>query len=463
MKENDAPSTSGRLTPLSFSSSKDFSNYRELPSKGYCRLFMAQRYGKWYILKGLQPQHAADPVYMAMLEKEFDTAVKLNHPNIVHTMDIENDPVAGPCIVMEYIDGRTLSRFQEEKPSAAKRRKVATQLLQAMCYYHSLQIVHRDLKPSNILITRNGDNVKLIDFGLADADDYAILKEPAYTEGYAAPEQMRSDGIVDCRTDLYAFGVILKQLFPHRYRSIVTRCTKTSPDRRYRDAVEVLRTFRHSIVMPAVAITLSGAFVAMIIILNMFRTPVSVEGVAVSSEDNKPQLIHSGHKTDDAFTEQLTTYATKAGRMSARQAVDLLQRYCDSLVCDYEERLSHNVFPSQLSATLGGVRNTLLSQRYMYFLLAHQQNGTTVGIDEKMYRMLYSPISNAVQTYSRIESTQQLPSYDKYTIPSAVQACEADIQAEVDALAAEVKKLNDFYVEYAFDSILACTKRYFPL
>ena len=59
-------------------------------------------------------------------------------------------------------------------------------------YIHAKQIVHRDLKPSNIMITHNGNHVKLIDFGLSDNDDFALLKQPAGTPGYISPEQIVS-------------------------------------------------------------------------------------------------------------------------------------------------------------------------------------------------------------------------------------------------------------------------------
>ena len=61
--------------------------------------------------------------------------------------------------------------------------------MDALEYIHGKQTAHRDLKPSNIMITRNGQHVKLIDFGLSDTDDYAVYKQPAGTEGYISPEQ----------------------------------------------------------------------------------------------------------------------------------------------------------------------------------------------------------------------------------------------------------------------------------
>lgn len=80
-----------------------------------------------------------------------------------------------------------------------------------MEYVHSQQVVHRDLKLSNIMVTRSGCVVKVIDFGLSDADYYAILKSPAGTEGYISPEQQRG-GPTDVRNDIYSLGIILDKL-----------------------------------------------------------------------------------------------------------------------------------------------------------------------------------------------------------------------------------------------------------
>ena len=280
--EQPDESTSGRLNRLDLSLSHDFTDHTPLPSKSYCRLCKVKRYGKWNVLKGLQPQYSADPAYIAMLEKEFNMAVRMDHPNIVHMYGPHNDSVAGPCLVMEYIDGRTLDKFLEEKPSATLRRKVALQMLDAMHYFHSLQIVHRDLKPSNILITRNGDNVKIIDFGLADTDDYAILKEPAYTRAYAAPEQMIDGAPIDCRTDIYAFGLILKQLFPNRYGHIVRRCTQQNPAKRYADAWNVAKAIKQADTLrKALAISVTALVVAAIAVLlaNRFESHPSADAV----------------------------------------------------------------------------------------------------------------------------------------------------------------------------------------
>ena len=248
-------STSGIITSSFENISNVFTGYEEIPSESFNCLYKAQRYGKWFVLKSLKPEFQHKEVYTRLLTKEFELGVKMEHPNIAHTFSKETDPVAGPCIVMEYVDGVTLKEFLAQKPNRKIRMKIAYELLSAMSYYHSLQIVHRDLKPDNILVTRNGHNVKIIDFGLADSDWHGILKQPAGSDKYAAPEQKAGNVPIDCRADLYSFGKILRQLFPLRYRSVVHKCVQEDREKRFSNAEEVLqRMQRHERTMPAVAV-----------------------------------------------------------------------------------------------------------------------------------------------------------------------------------------------------------------
>lgn len=175
----DETSSSGEITSSFESISDVFTAYSEIPSEGFNRLYKAQRYGKWFVLKGLKPEFQRKEVYARLLTKEFELGVQMDHPNIARTFSKETDPVAGSCIVMEYVDGCTLKEFLAQRPSRKTRMKVVRELLSAMSYYHSKQIVHRDLKPGNILVTHNGHNVKIIDFGLADTDYHGVFKQPA--------------------------------------------------------------------------------------------------------------------------------------------------------------------------------------------------------------------------------------------------------------------------------------------
>ena len=234
-------SSSGEVTSSFVNISNVFTSYTEIPSKGFNQLYKAKRYGKWFVLKGLKTEHRNEPLYRELLTKEFELGILMEHPNIAHTIGIEEDPVAGPCVVMEYVDGVTLREFLVQKPSRKIRMKIVKELLSAMSYYHNLQIIHRDLKPANILITHNGQNVKIIDFGLADSDYHSVLKQPAGSNKYAAPEQLDDKVTIDCRADIYAFGIILRQIFPNGYGSVIRKCTRPDRELRYSNAEEVLR------------------------------------------------------------------------------------------------------------------------------------------------------------------------------------------------------------------------------
>jgi serine/threonine protein kinase len=243
----DDSSTSGIINGSFITETDALTVYESSSSRGFNQVVKVRRQGKWFILKGLKPEYRDQQAYIELLKKEFDLGTQLDHPNIVKILAKEMNPEVGPCIVMEYVDGVTLDEFLAAKPSVAARKKVVEQLVEVLVYIHGKQIIHRDLKPSNILVTRNGNNVKIIDFGLSDADDYAVLKQPAGTLKYMAPEQKEPDVKIDGRADIYAFGLLLKEIFPHRYQHIAVKCSRVDRERRYANAEALRKAFeRHS-------------------------------------------------------------------------------------------------------------------------------------------------------------------------------------------------------------------------
>lgn len=267
------------------------SEYGETISKGVYCLCKVKRYGKWYFLKGLQPINRDLTQFREYLKKEFELEIRLDHPNVVRAVSWENDEHFGPCFLMEFVDGLTLDEFLKTNPSAKIRKKIALEILSAMSYFHSLQIIHRDLKPLNILITRKVNNVKIIDFGLSDSDAYAIFKQPAGTDGYAAPEQITSGAETDQRSDIYAFGKILQLLFPHKYWFIKRKCLQSDKTRRFTNADEIIARIRRrsvwSIVLPLILV--AGGIIS--ITLSLIKQGTEIQRLA--EQKNDTVVIHS--------------------------------------------------------------------------------------------------------------------------------------------------------------------------
>ncbi len=284
--------------------SEQFSDFTPIPCKGFNLLCKAKRYGRWWVLKGLKKPYRQDGNYKNLLHKEFDILISLLHPNIVSAYSMEDIPEMGTCIVMEWLDGITLEHWSGRKTEG---EAIFLQLLDAVHYIHAKQIVHRDLKPSNIMITHNGNHVKLIDFGLSDTDDFAILKQPAGTQGYISPEQIVSQQ-ADIRNDIFSIGCILEKILPGKpYTAIIKRC-KAPIAQRYANVDELKADFmahrnRHLSGIKRIAI----AALACIILLGFISYP----------------LLHQQEKSISTTPEHTETKKDTVNRQQAGDAAPL--------------------------------------------------------------------------------------------------------------------------------------------
>lgn len=206
------------------------------------RLYRVRKAGKYFIIKTASEDTG---MAVAMLQREYELSIGLVHPGIVNVFTFEPATIVGAGIVMEYVDGRTLHEFLAENPTNAMRARVFEQLLNAVAYIHRCGIVHNDIKPENILITRAGNDVKLIDFGLADDDAHYLARTLGCTPAYASPELLAREDGIDVRSDVYSLGVVMKEIFGNRCRRIVARCLNARKEKRYSNTEELLKAFRH--------------------------------------------------------------------------------------------------------------------------------------------------------------------------------------------------------------------------
>jgi len=197
-----------------------YENPELMYSGAYADIYRVSREGKYFLLKAAKDRNGQE-----ILRREFEMSSSLSHPYIASVFVYEKDTPVGEGMVMEYVDGRNLLEYLSERPSLDERKRVFLQLLDAVSYIHRSGRIHNDIKPSNILISRKDNDVKLIDFGLADSDAYFMLKTLGFTASYASPELISRDGNIDARSDIYSLGCIGKDIFKDKYSGIVRKCT----------------------------------------------------------------------------------------------------------------------------------------------------------------------------------------------------------------------------------------------
>lgn len=200
------------------------------------RFYKARVHGKLHFVKALSDMGKGDLRTYESLRKEFEIGYNLNHPNIARYLFFGKD-----AIYEEYIDGKSLRELMDEESPLLKEKgfleKVATQLLEAVAYIHSMGVLHLDLKPENVMITRVGENVKIIDFGCA----YIATENTTqgFTLEYKAPEQ--GGGETNAYTDIYLIGKIMEALAAQagcsgRWRRFVSKATAKEPEKRFKTA-----------------------------------------------------------------------------------------------------------------------------------------------------------------------------------------------------------------------------------
>ena len=147
----------------------------------------------------------------------------LEHPNIARLLDGGVTPDGRPFFAMEYVDGKAITEYADERRlTVVGRLVVFVDVCAAVRYAQQHLIVHRDLKPSNVLVTPEGV-VKLLDFGVAKllggpeegTDDSTRTGVRPMTPEYAAPEQLRGEPVTTA-TDVYALGALLYELLSGR-------------------------------------------------------------------------------------------------------------------------------------------------------------------------------------------------------------------------------------------------------
>ncbi len=182
--------------------------------------------GKRFALKMINPEFAELPEYVSRFRREAAACGRLDHPNCISVTDFGQTTDGKLFLVMEYVDGVTLSDMARNGPLPIPTAiEYIRQVLLGLKHAHGEGLIHRDIKLENLVKCRREDGqtiLKILDFGMAkeppqNSSDPKITRQGVVmgTPQYMAPEQIRNDAI-DGRVDLYAVGVTLFRLITGR-------------------------------------------------------------------------------------------------------------------------------------------------------------------------------------------------------------------------------------------------------
>ncbi|HEX3346394.1 MAG TPA: protein kinase [Polyangiaceae bacterium] len=181
-------------------------------------------------LKFLREDALDSPEAVDRFVREARAAVKIKSEHVARVIDVGKLENGAPYIVMEYLDGRDLDAWLEERGALPLDQAVefVLQACEAIAEAHALGIVHRDLKPANLFCVRRADgllSIKVLDFGISkmtpgvsSKSEHKMTRTNAVLGSpfYMSPEQMRSSRDADPRSDIWSLGVILYQLVTAR-------------------------------------------------------------------------------------------------------------------------------------------------------------------------------------------------------------------------------------------------------
>lgn len=165
-------------------------------------------------VKILKTEFAGSEEFLRRFRNESKAIALLSHPNIVRIYDVGfTDKVQ--FIVMEYVDGITLTDYIEQQGVLKWRDAIhfTVQILKALQHAHDRGIVHRDIKSSNVMLLSDG-TIKVMDFGIARfnrENNKTVSEKTIGSVHYISPEQARGD-ITDERSDIYSVGVALYEM-----------------------------------------------------------------------------------------------------------------------------------------------------------------------------------------------------------------------------------------------------------
>lgn len=285
---NEGTAPSGRPTSILEELPSQYEIEGKISQGGMGAIYKAQnRYtGAIVAIKTIKVEATNQQKTLQRFIAEAQACARLRHPRICQVHDFGLTESQIPFLVMDFINGIPLGKKvqRDGRIMPAEAVVIFQQIAEGLEHAHGHRVVHRDLKPDNIMLSRDEEGatlVQIVDFGIAkvlvddkEKDDSSQLTSTGSFVGtplFMSPEQARSKGDIDHRSDIYSFGCVMyfilagvaplvgssaietiaKHLhqappeFPTRLRipadlrAIVFKCLEKRPEDRYQSVQEL--------------------------------------------------------------------------------------------------------------------------------------------------------------------------------------------------------------------------------
>lgn len=334
---------------------------------GCSRLFTARYNGKKVILKTLKEAYSCDKDCQVALQHEYEVTSVLDNKYIRKAVDSVNIEPLGKCIVLEFIEGKSLLEHVRVGTLSTKQVKnIIVEVCDALYYMHRNRIVHCNLKPENILVTANDCRAKIIDIGIPKtepkADRELLIKEMEFV----APEIIKGEEY-DARADIFSIGKIMEFIYERnisaQFNNVATHCTQFSREQRFDSISDVKSaiTKGHSII----TLVIAGAVIAAALILTLVLVPRIKENM--EREKAERIAVDFGHVIEDMQAESADLCAkhrlTALGQTIAPNWSSDSLRLVERMVMFY----SLDDYRGRVLEALEHQRNTLVQSRQRDF------------------------------------------------------------------------------------------------
>lgn len=216
---------------------------QDLKTYGVYRFTLSDGGAKPELLISIKKEYQGKPLYEKGLQRQFDAHHEEEHPYLLRYVEMRDVDGLGRCLVVDWEDARPLSAFAAENPSLEAKKAVLEQLASALGYIHERKGVHGDLSPAVVFVTKKGNQVRLLNFRQTYSGNQ---DDAAQVIRYQAPEIKDGTVAVTARADMYALGMLMKDLrLGGEFYDVVSCCCNYNSSVRYETMADFADALNH--------------------------------------------------------------------------------------------------------------------------------------------------------------------------------------------------------------------------